>query len=134
MKPDISNRNDIEKLIVSFYNKVKTDSVIGFIFIDVVKMNWEQHIPTIIDFWEGILLDNPLYQKNAMEVHYHLNKIIPLQKEHFDSWLNLFYSTLDELYEGKLASLAKTRAKSIAALMLLKMEAINKSKSLPDGA
>ena len=122
MKPDISNKADIEKLIVLFYKKVKQDATIGFIFNDVVKMNWEHHIPVIVDFWETILLDNPVYTKNAMEVHYDLNKKIPLQKEHFESWINLFFTTLDELYEGKIATLAKTRAKSIAEVMLFKME------------
>ena len=60
-----------------------------------------------------------------MEVHYDLNKKIPLKKEHFESWLNLFFSSIDELFEGKTATLAKTRAKSIAEVMLFKMENIS---------
>ena len=118
---DISSRADIEKMIVQFYEKVKADKTIGFIFTEVVQMDWEKHIPVIVDFWETILLDNPVYTKNAMEVHYDLNKKIPLQKEHFDSWIHLFTSTVDDLFEGKIAALAKTRAKSIAAVMLFKM-------------
>jgi hemoglobin len=125
MKPDISSRADIEKLIVLFYEKVKKDTVIGFIFTDVVPINWGHHIPVIVDFWETILLDNPVYKKNAMEVHYDLNKKLPLKKEHFESWLNLFFTTLDELFEGKIAMLAKTRAKSIADVMLFKMSNAN---------
>lgn len=122
MKADITSRADIEKFIVNFYSTVKADETIGFIFTDVVQMNWEQHIPVIIDFWETILLDNPVYKNNAMEVHYDLNKKIPLQKEHFKSWLQLFNTAVDDLFEGKIAELAKTRAKSIADVMLFKME------------
>ena len=122
MKADISSRADIEKMVFQFYEAVKADKTIGFIFTDVVQMNWEKHIPVIVDFWETILLDNPIYSKNAMEVHYDLNKKIPLQKEHFDSWVYLFTTTVDDLFEGKIADLAKTRAKSIAAVMLFKME------------
>lgn len=122
MKADITSRADIEKFIVNFYENVKADETIGFIFTDVVQMNWEQHIPVIIDFWETILLDNPVYKNNAMEVHYDLNKKIPLQKEHFKSWLQLFNTAVDDLFEGKIAELAKTRAKSIADVMLFKME------------
>jgi hemoglobin len=125
MKDDIANRADIEKLIVDFYQKVKQDKTIGFIFTEVVPVNWVHHIPVIVDFWESILLDNPVYKKNAMEVHYDLNKKIPLQKEHFDSWLHLFTTTVDELFEGKIANLAKTRAKSIGHLMLFKMNGQN---------
>lgn len=121
MKPDISSRAEIEQLIDLFYEKVKKDTVIGFIFTDVVPINWDHHIPVIVDFWETILLDNPVYKKNAMEVHYDLNRKLPLKKEHFESWLNLFFTTLDELFEGKIATLAKTRAKSIADVMLFKM-------------
>ena len=125
MKRDITSRADIEKLIIDFYEKVKVDKTIGFIFTEVVPINWAHHIPVIVDFWESILLDNPVYKKNAMEVHYDLNKKVPLQKEHFDSWLHLFISTVDELFEGKIAALAKTRAKSIGHLMLFKMSNAN---------
>lgn len=125
MKPDISSRADIEQLIDSFYKKVKKDNTIGFIFTYVVPINWDHHIPVIVDFWETILLDNPVYKKNAMEVHYDLNKKLPLKKEHFEGWLNLFFTTVDELFEGKIATLAKTRAKSIADVMLFKMSNAN---------
>ena len=126
MKPDIKSRADIEKFIGSFYENVKPDKTIGFIFTEVVEMNWEKHIRVIVDFWETILLDNPVYKHNAMEVHYGLNKKIPLQKEHFTSWLQLFNAAVDNLFEGKIADLAKTRAKSIAGIMLFKMEDTNK--------
>lgn len=125
MKNDIESRGDIEKLIIDFYGKVKIDKTIGFIFTEVVPINWTHHIPVIVDFWESILLDNPVYKKNAMEVHYDLNKKVPLKKEHFESWLHLFMSTVDELFEGKIATLAKTRAKSIADVMLFKMSHSN---------
>jgi len=121
MKKDIESRTDIEQLIVAFYEKVKLDSTIGFIFNDVVEMDWPHHIPVIVDFWETILLDNPVYKKNAMEVHYDLNKKVPLKKEHFESWMLLFASTVDELFEGKIATAAKVRAQSIASVMLFKM-------------
>jgi hemoglobin len=118
---DITTRADIERLIVQFYEDVKKDDTIGFIFTEVVKINWAHHIPLIVDFWESILLDNPVYTKNAMEVHYTLNKKMPLQKEHFSRWLQLFNNTVDDLFEGKIAALAKTRAKSIAGVMQFKM-------------
>ncbi len=130
MKPDINSREDITKLIILFYEKVKPDPVIGFIFTRVVPIDWEHHIPVIVDFWETILLDNPVYKKNAMEVHYDLNNKTPLQKIHFETWLSLFTTTVDELYEGKIATLAKTRAKSIAAVMEFKMSDFNNKNSL----
>jgi hemoglobin len=122
-KPDITRRTDIEKLLGCFYEKVKADPVIGYIFTKVARVDWEHHMPVITDFWETILLDHPVYKKNAMEVHYALNKKVALQQEHFNRWLELFSETVDELYEGKTAALAKTRAQSIAGLMQYKMNA-----------
>ena len=130
MKPDINSRADIERFIVSFYDTVKKDPTIGYIFTDIAHMNWETHIPVIVDFWETILLDNPVYKKNAMEVHYDLNNKVPLRKEHFTSWLALFNEAVDELFEGRTATLAKTRAKSIADVMLFKMGSANKGLNI----
>lgn len=130
MKADIGSRSDIEELIIHFYEKVKPDPSIGFIFSDTVKIDWAHHIPVIVDFWESILLDNPVYKKNAMEVHYDLNKKLPLQKIHFETWLRLFTSSIDELFEGKIALLAKKRAKSIADVMEFKMNESNNKNSL----
>jgi hemoglobin len=56
-----------------------------------------------------------------MEKHFEINRIYPLKKEHFDAWLNLFFSTVDELYTGPSACLAKKRAAGIAGLMQMKM-------------
>jgi hemoglobin len=127
---DIASRADIELLIKRFYEKVITDEVIGFIFTKVIPMDWEHHIPVIVDFWETILLENMVYKNNAMEVHYTVNKKVPLQKEHFDRWLLLFNGTVDAMYHGVKASLAKTRAISIAAVMQFKMQDAGNKKAI----
>ncbi|MFZ1529311.1 MAG: group III truncated hemoglobin [Ferruginibacter sp.] len=120
-KKDIETRSDIEKLVVEFYEKVKKDETIGIIFTEIVKMDWEHHIPLITDFWETIILDNPVYKNNAMEKHYELNRVYPLTKAHFDAWLILFNDTMDGMYSGPKAAHGKARAASIAAVMQFKM-------------
>lgn len=122
---DIQSREDIELLIKSFYSKVKKDDIIGFIFNDIAKVNWEHHLPIIFDFWETLLLDAASYRKNAMEVHYTLNRKVPLEETHFRRWLNLFSETVDDLFTGRIATMAKTKAKSIASLMQFKMKQDN---------
>ena len=117
IKRDIETRLDIELFLRAFYEKVKTDETIGIVFTKIVAINWEHHIPVITDFWETILLDNPVYNKNAMEVHYKLNRIFPLQKKHFNAWLTIFNKTLDEMFDGEKVILAKKRALAIALLM-----------------
>jgi hemoglobin len=127
-KRDIENRTDIENFINSFYKKAILDDTVGIIFTKIFPINWESHIPIIVDFWETILLDNPEYKKNAMSVHFDINKVFPLQEKHFDAWLYLFNQTVEEMFEGPIATLAIKRAEGIAQMMLLKMDAENKNK------
>ena len=56
-----------------------------------------------------------------MSVHTHLNKLTPLTKEHFERWLQLFTGTVDELFEGNKAMIAKEKALSIATIMEIKI-------------
>jgi len=125
VKPDILQRSDIDLLIRSFYEKVRKDDVLGIIFNEVVQIDWDHHIPVIVDFWETALLDADIYHRNAMEPHFAINKIFPLQQHHFDRWIQLFFETLDEHFEGPTARLAKTRAKGVAGVMRIKMDQAN---------
>ena len=50
MKTDIRNRKDIELLVDTFYDKIKTDAVIGFLFTEIAQVNWETHLPRMYDF------------------------------------------------------------------------------------
>ncbi|RYY44504.1 MAG: group III truncated hemoglobin [Chitinophagaceae bacterium] len=120
-KPDIATRADIDHFIRMFYKKVTADPVIGIIFTEIVQMDWDHHIPLIVDFWESILLDNPVYKRNAMAVHYDINKKYPLRPEHFQAWLSNFNEVMDALFVGPVANLAKKRAEGIALLMSHKM-------------
>jgi hemoglobin len=43
-------------------------------------------------------------------------------KVEFLEWLRLFYDTVDELFEGEKAELAKYRGRTIAGIMLYKIE------------
>ena len=121
MKQDIQNRVDIELLVRSFYDKVIIDDEIGYIFTDVVKVQWEKHLPVMYDFWENTLLFTGIYKGNPMLIHEHLHKRINLTEQHFARWNQLFMLTVDELFEGNKATLAKQRALSISTIMQIKI-------------
>ena len=106
---DITSRKDIELLMEKFYDKVKKDDTIGPVFNDVAKVNWTHHIPIICDFWETLLLDAASYRNNVMEVHFILNRKIPLEEKHFQVWLKLFTETVDEYFAGEKAQMAKKK-------------------------
>ncbi len=121
MKKDIHSREDIELLVNSFYQKVQQDSLIGYIFTEVAKVNWEHHLPKMYDFWETILLGQKGFKGNPMEVHFKLHQKHPLVEKHFERWKNIFYTTVDENFEGELAEQTKQKASSIADLMFFKI-------------
>ena len=127
---DISSRKDIEVLVNTFYERITKDETIGFIFNDVVKVDWDKHLPKMYNFWETILLNKPSYYGNTMGVHFDVNRKIKLEAKHFNKWIELFFSTIDELFQGEVAENAKKRAKSVADLMLFKMNQENDSLNI----
>src|SRR5215510_8870243 len=98
---DISSREDIELLVRQFYTKVRKNETLGYIFDDIMKLDWDHHIPILVDFWETILLDTASYTRNAMGEHFKVNQQIKLEPVHFATWLNLFDSTVDENFKGE---------------------------------
>ncbi len=120
-KKDIANTNDIKVLVDSFYEKIKTDGCIGFIFTDMAKTNWEKHLPVMYRFWENLLFYTGGYEGNPMELHQNLHRFSNLQPAYFDRWIELFTATVDQHFKGKTAELAKQRAHSIAAVMKIKL-------------
>lgn len=121
MKTDIRNREDIAELVNAFYEKVKKDDLIGYLFNDVAKVNWEKHLPIMYDFWEGVLFQRVQYAGNPMAAHMKLNVQSPLRSEHFTRWKELFLQTINEHFEGEIAELARQRAVSIATVMQIKV-------------
>lgn len=121
MKNDIATRTDIELLVTSFYKKVIVDPLIGYIFNDIAKVDWPKHMPVMFDFWESALFGTGVYTGNPIVIHKALNQQIPLTNTHFERWLFLFDTTVDELFEGEMSVLAKQRALSIATVIRMKI-------------
>lgn len=127
MKKDIETKNDIELLVNSFYDKVKTNEILGYIFNDITQVNWEMHLPRMYAFWASMLLNENSFTGNPMIKHIDLSKQTNLGKKEFSEWLLLFNETVDELFEGEIANEAKIRAAHISKLMLYKIETIAKN-------
>jgi len=123
MKPDISGRADIELLVNTFYDKVRANAVLGYIFNDVARINWETHLPKMYSFWASLLLGEQSFTGNPMQKHIALSRLTAMTETEFSEWLALFNETTDELFEGEKALEAKTRAANIARLMLHKIQA-----------
>lgn len=120
MKTDIRNRADIEKLVNAFYDKIKTDSKIGYFFTDVAKTNWEEHLPKMYAFWENILFYTGNFNGNPMLKHKELHQKSKMNQGHFEHWNAIFKETVDQLFKGEKAEEIKERAMNISAAMMYK--------------
>jgi hemoglobin len=112
---DIETREDCERLVRAFYGRALEDPIIGFLFVDVARLDLEAHVPRITSFWETILLGRQTYGGGAFRPHAALHLKAPLRRAHFEQWLNLWTSTVDELFAGERAELAKAHARRVAA-------------------
>lgn len=111
---DIATRQDILTLVETFYTKAFHDDLIGHIFTDVVHMDLAAHMPIMADFWQTVLFKAGLYKRNALKIHFDIHAKEPLTLEHFNRWLQLWTRTVDELFAGEKAELAKVQAHQIA--------------------
>jgi hemoglobin len=98
-----------------------SDPVIGPLFTDVAELDLEHHLPVIGDFWESTLFGSGVYsrhRRNPLLVHAELDRKSRLEPHHFQRWLELFTSSIDESFSGLRADYAKQRGHAIARRML----------------
>ena len=112
--PDIEDRADVERLVRAFYGKAMEDELIGWIFTDVAKLDLDEHVPVVTSFWETVLLGNQSYFGGAFGVHAKLHEKAELKQAHFERWLVLWCRTVDELYDGERAAMAKVHGLRVA--------------------
>ena len=121
-KKDISNREDVKELVVCFYKKIRAHDTLGTIFNKVIK-DWDTHFEHLTDFWEAQLFLKRKYRGNPLTVHQNVDKVVnyTITSEHFGQWLNLWFETIDALYEGETARIAKNRAQKMSTMLFMKI-------------
>ena len=123
-RPDIGTGEDCERLVRAFYGQALEDPLIGFIFTDVAKLDLEAHVPKITSFWETILLGNRTYTGGAFAPHAALHAQVTLRPGHFERWLQLWFGTVDSMFAGDRANLAKVHALRVARAFLDRLQGL----------
>lgn len=100
---DITSRQDVERLIKLFYDNLLQDHEMKKVFEGI---DFKNHLPQIVHFWCFVLLDEQGYKTNVFDKHLHL----PIKLHQFDMWLRTFVNTIDDLFKGEKAEIAKQRA------------------------
>ena len=126
---DIETRADCEQLVRAFYGRALVDPIIGFLFTDVARLDLEAHVPRITNFWDTILLGARNYGGGAFRPHVELHFKAPLTRGHFDRWLYLWSMSVDELFEGERAELAKAHANRVAVAFASRLESFTQPGS-----
>lgn len=122
MKKDLKSREDIYLMVNQFYEKLLADSEISHFFEKfLLKNELEEHLQTLVDFWDNTIFYSGSYQKNAIQPHIDLNKKKRFTQRHFELWLHHFHQTIDENFKGETAEITKNRATSIATVMKIKI-------------
>jgi hemoglobin len=119
MKRDIQTKEDITLMMETFYASLLTDPEIKPVFDNT---DFKKHMPHIVAFWALVLLDEEGYKTNVFDKHVNL----PIKEGHFDIWLEHFEKTVNSLFEGEKAELAKTRAHLVAYTFKEKMKKMGK--------
>lgn len=114
---DIAERAQLLALLDDFYRRAFADPLLGPVFVEIARMDLDAHLPIIADFWETVLFRTGSYRRNALRPHQRLHRRADLTPAHFERWLSLWVTTIDERHCGPKAELAKRQGTRMAYAM-----------------
>jgi hemoglobin len=103
----------IDRLVEQFYGHIRSNALLGPIFDEAIGDRWDSHLATMKAFWSAVVFQDGGYSGRPMPAHMKLPGLTP---DHFQTWLDLFRQTLQEIgATGGAATLFMERAERIAA-------------------
>ncbi|MEZ5054046.1 MAG: group III truncated hemoglobin [Chitinophagales bacterium] len=114
---DLQNIEDVKLLVDTFYDTIRKDDLLADIFNKVIQDRWPQHLEKMYRFWQTVLFDEHTYFGSPFVPH----ATLPVDKEHFDRWVFLFNTTVDNLFAGTRAERAKWQGERMATMFLYKI-------------
>ena len=120
MRKQIENRDDLKLLVNTFYDKIRADQEIGFFFNETIT-DWEEHLEKLTDFWDMNVFGTKKYNGNPILAHNAVDQKFDHQitSNIFGIWLNLWFATLDELFEGENVEILKRRAQKMSTFLFM---------------
>ncbi|PHI20541.1 sec-independent protein translocase TatC [Lewinellaceae bacterium SD302] len=119
MKTDLDSRPRIEDLVQEFYNRARTDALLGPVFFGALgDGDWSHHLGVVNNFWCTVLLGERSYPGGFMWKHLQL----PLRAEHVDRWRALFTDLVISTHKGPMTDEALRRVNIMAEVIKAKLE------------
>lgn len=115
----------LTELVHRFYEKVRTDTVLGPIFAARIEV-WGPHLERMVSFWSSVALMTGRYHGAPVPKHADL----PVTWAHFERWLALFRETARETCPPAGAAHVIERAEHIARSLHI---AVGEAQAPPDG-
>ncbi|KRD10843.1 globin [Flavobacterium sp. Root901] len=130
MKKQIENRTDLSFLVHQFYDKIRADKEIGFYFNTMIH-DWDAHLEKLTDFWETNLFAVKKYKGNPHAVHNEVDEHFgsKITANEFGIWLNYWFQTLEEHFEGENVETLKRRARKMSTFLFMSMFEHRKKES-----
>ncbi len=113
----INSREDISKLVHTFYSKIRKNELLGSIFNShISEEQWPEHLKKLTNFWETNLLGIAKFKGNPSAKHINVDKNMnhSIEQIHFGVWLQLWFETIGQLFEGEIAFKAKQSARKMS--------------------
>ena len=113
----IQTREDVNQLVNAFYAKIRKDDLLGPIFNKhIPNDHWPAHLDKLTDFWETNLFGVAKFKGNPTAKHRTVDADMDhsISQIHFGKWLQLWFETINELFEGELAEKAKNAARKMS--------------------
>jgi hemoglobin len=123
-KPTIETREDVRNLVFTFYEIIKLDEKLGPIFLEIIPTDkWGSHLEILTDFWMVHLFGIMNFKGNPVQAHRDVDKHFnySITQDHFTRWLELWFGTIDSLFSGEKALIAKQRAQNMAVSQYVKV-------------
>ena len=121
---EIMAMEDIQLLVDTFYSKVREDELLGPIFEERLAGKWEEHLAKMYRFWHALLLGEHSYYGSPLMPHLDM----PVEKMHFQRWVEIFHQTVDDLFAGEVAEEAKWRGNRMAEMFNYKIDFFRTNK------
>jgi hemoglobin len=126
-KKDIRSIADIQLLVNNFYAAIRSNEALGPIFNERISDRWPEHLEKMYRFWQTVLLEDHTYFGSPFPPHAQL----PVDQQHFDTWLQLWHQTVDLYFRGTKADEAKWRGDKMAAMFLSKITYYRNNSARP---
>ncbi|RTL21916.1 MAG: group III truncated hemoglobin [Burkholderiales bacterium] len=84
-------REDLRKVVDSFYAEVRQDERLGPVFASAVGDGWGPHLERMTEFWSTVALGTRTFKGNVYQKHVELSEQHDVVPEHFLRWITLWH-------------------------------------------